>query len=161
MQASTLGSMEALLVFLRSPAVKIPVSGIALGPIHKKDILKASTMVERGKKEYAVILAFDVPVSKEAEQIAKENGVTIFKADIIYHLFDMFTDYMTKVIILYLIKPLLRYRISFSFRTYTCTQKKCTGACLFTKLTFRHPLHYSYAKRNVMQLQKRLLSQSL
>lgn len=125
MQASTLGSMEALLVFLRSPAVKIPVSGIALGPIHKKDILKASTMAERGKKEYAVILAFDVPVSKEADQIAKENGVTIFKADIIYHLFDMFTEYMDKVILTHLIRP-VPMSLFLPFRACTHVRQKKT-----------------------------------
>jgi len=62
-QASTLGSLEALLEFLKSPAVAIPVSGIAIGPIHKKDVMRASVMLERKRKEYAVILAFDVKVS--------------------------------------------------------------------------------------------------
>ncbi|XP_033144924.1 eukaryotic translation initiation factor 5B-like [Brassica rapa] len=37
-QASTLGSLEALLEFLKSPAVKILVSGIGIGPVHKTDI---------------------------------------------------------------------------------------------------------------------------
>ena len=47
MQASTLGSLEALLEFLRSPAVKIPVSGISIGPIHKRDIMRANVMMEK------------------------------------------------------------------------------------------------------------------
>lgn len=95
-QASTLGSMEALLDFLGSDAVKIPVSGIALGPIHKKDVMRASTIMDR-KPEYAVILAFDVPVTKEAQEFADNTGVKIFTADIIYHLFDQFTKYMEEV----------------------------------------------------------------
>ena len=40
---------------------------------------------------FAVILAFDVNVSKEAREIAEEFNVKIFTADIIYHLFDQFT----------------------------------------------------------------------
>ncbi|GJP72381.1 hypothetical protein CLOP_g3120, partial [Closterium sp. NIES-67] len=96
-QASTLGSLEALLEFLKSPAVKIPVSGIAIGPVHKKDVMRASVMLERKRKEYAVILAFDVKVSTEAREMAEELGVRIFTADIIYHLFDQFTAYMAGV----------------------------------------------------------------
>ena len=38
-QASTLGSLEALLEFLKS--MNIPVCSINIGPIHKKDVLKA------------------------------------------------------------------------------------------------------------------------
>ena len=89
-QASTLGSLEALLEFLRTS--KIPVSGINIGPVHKKDVMRAATMLEKAK-ELAVILCFDVPVDKEAEKIAAELDIKIFKADIIYHLFDQFTKY--------------------------------------------------------------------
>ncbi|KAF2291216.1 hypothetical protein GH714_020699 [Hevea brasiliensis] len=92
-QASTLGSLEALLEFLKSPAVSIPVSGIGIGPVHKKDVMKASVMLEK-KKEYATILAFDVKVTQEARELADELGVKIFIADIIYHLFDQFKAYI-------------------------------------------------------------------
>ncbi|KAI3922263.1 hypothetical protein MKX01_005952 [Papaver californicum] len=92
-QASTLGSLEALLEFLKSPAVNIPVSGISIGPVHKRDVMRASVMLER-KKEYATILAFDVKVTSEARELAEESGVKIFIADIIYHLFDQFKAYI-------------------------------------------------------------------
>jgi translation initiation factor 5B len=45
-----------------------------------------------------VILAFDVKVDKDAEQMAEEQGVKLFKADIIYHLFDKFTAYHEGII---------------------------------------------------------------
>ncbi|CAN1268735.1 Eukaryotic translation initiation factor 5B [Linum perenne] len=95
-QASTLGSLEALLEFLKSPAVKIPVSGIGIGPVHKKDVMKASVMLGK-KKEYATILAFDVKVTPEAQELADGSGVKIFIADIIYHLFDQFKAYIDKL----------------------------------------------------------------
>ncbi|GEM08221.1 translation initiation factor 5B [Rhodotorula toruloides] len=91
-QASTLGSLEALLEFLKSDAVKIPVAGINIGPVHKKDVMRCATMLERAP-ELAVILCFDVAVDKDAERQAEELGVKIFKADIIYHLFDQFMVY--------------------------------------------------------------------
>lgn len=95
-QASTLGSLEALLEFLKSPAVNIPVSGISIGPVHKKDVMRASVMLEK-KKEYATILAFDVKVTPEAREYADEVGVKIFMADIIYHLFDQFKAYIDDI----------------------------------------------------------------
>ncbi|KAF9779459.1 P-loop containing nucleoside triphosphate hydrolase protein [Thelephora terrestris] len=93
-QASTLGSLEALLDFLKSS--KIPVSGINIGPVHKKDIMRAATMLEKAK-ELACILCFDVNVDKEAERLAEEMGIKLFKADIIYHLFDAFTAYNAEI----------------------------------------------------------------
>ncbi|KAK6923757.1 Translation initiation factor IF- 2, domain 3 [Dillenia turbinata] len=92
-QASTLGSLEALLAFLKEDEVSIPVSGIGIGPVHKKDVMKASVMLEK-KKEFATILAFDVKVTPEARELAEEYGVKIFIADIIYHLFDQFKAYI-------------------------------------------------------------------
>ncbi|KAF2004617.1 hypothetical protein P154DRAFT_519118 [Amniculicola lignicola CBS 123094] len=90
-QASTLGSLEALLEFLR--VSKIPVASISIGPVFKKDVLRAGVMLEKAK-EYAVMLCFDVKVDKDAMAYANEIGVKIFEADIIYHLFDKFTAHM-------------------------------------------------------------------
>lgn len=93
-QASTLGSLEALLDFLK--ASKIPVSGINIGPVHKKDVMRCGTMLEKAK-ELACLLCFDVPVDRDAERLADEMGIKIFKADIIYHLFDAFTAYNAEI----------------------------------------------------------------
>jgi translation initiation factor 5B len=47
-QASTLGSLEALLAFLKQ--MKIPVFNINIGPVHKKDVMRASIMLEHQKE---------------------------------------------------------------------------------------------------------------
>lgn len=93
-QASTLGSLEALLEFLK--VSKIPVSNISIGPVYKRDVMQAGIMLEKAK-EYAVMLCFDVKVDKEAQAYADEVGVKIFTADIIYHLFDDFTKHMAQL----------------------------------------------------------------
>ncbi len=76
--------------------------------MHKKDVMKASVMLERDNQlvamaivvmvinlyiRWACILAFDVRVEREAQEMADNVGVKIFTADIIYHLFDNFTKY--------------------------------------------------------------------
>lgn len=93
-QASTLGSLEALLEFLR--VSKIPVANISIGPVHKRDVITASTMLEKAK-EFAVMLCFDVKVDKDAMELAAQMGVKIFTAEIIYHLFDDFTKHMAQL----------------------------------------------------------------
>jgi len=89
-QASTLGSLEALLQFLKDS--KIKYSGVSIGPVHKKDVMKASVMLQHDK-EFACLLAFDVKVERDAQETADTLGVRIFTADIIYHLFDQFMGY--------------------------------------------------------------------
>ena len=95
-QASTIGSLEALLEYLYQQ--KIPVSSINIGPVHKKDILKCVKSTNAGgarqHKEFATLLAFDVKVTPEARDFAEEEGIKIFTAEIIYHLFDSFTLYV-------------------------------------------------------------------
>lgn len=93
-QASTLGSLEALLEFLKQ--MKIPVANISIGPVYKRDVMMAGTMLEKAK-QFAVMLCFDVKVDKEAQAYAEEQGVKIFTADIIYHLFDDFTKHMAQL----------------------------------------------------------------
>jgi len=95
-QASTLGSLEALLEFLKTS--KIPVVNISIGPVHKKDVMKAMKALaadeSKQKKEFATLLAFDVSITPEAAKFAEEEGIKIFSANIIYHLFDEFTKYV-------------------------------------------------------------------
>ncbi|KAI1107048.1 hypothetical protein F4804DRAFT_299187 [Jackrogersella minutella] len=90
-QASTLGSLEALLDFLKD--CKIPVANVGIGPVFKRDIVQCATMLEKSP-DYAVMLCFDVKIDKEAQAYADENGIKVFTADIIYHLFDAFTKHM-------------------------------------------------------------------
>lgn len=96
-QASTIGSLEALLQFMKDS--KIPVSGVNIGTVFKKDIMKAQNQLEKedSKPEFAVVLAFDVKVSPEASEYAEKIGVKIFTADIIYHLTIAFTKYVEEL----------------------------------------------------------------
>jgi translation initiation factor IF-2 len=94
-KASTLGSLEALLSFLLEK--EIPIFDVGIGEVSKKDVSKAMIMKEKKHPEYAVILCFDVKVSSEAKRQAAADGVGIFTADIIYHLFDRFTAYMDTI----------------------------------------------------------------
>ncbi len=56
-----------------------------------------SCCATQGCKKYGIILAFDVPVTREAQELADKEGVRIMRADIIYHLFDQFTAYCKEV----------------------------------------------------------------
>jgi translation initiation factor IF-2 len=74
------GSHESLLESsadnaLLVPRVQIPVSSINIGPINKKDVMRANAMIERGSKKFGVILAFDVPGA--GPQAARLAGVNL------------------------------------------------------------------------------------
>jgi translation initiation factor 5B len=77
-QASTLGSLEALLTFLQQ--MKIPVFNFGIGPIFKNTIVRAATMLEKAP-EYAVILAFDVQIEKDASELAQKAGMKVFSGE--------------------------------------------------------------------------------
>lgn len=62
-----MGALEALLEFFKANSV--PYSGIRVGPVVKRDVMKAAAMLEHDPM-YAVILAFDVKVEKDAQELA-------------------------------------------------------------------------------------------
>lgn len=95
-QASTLGSLEAFIVFLNSQDANIPVGDIGIGPVHKKDVLKASVMLNK-REEFSTILALDVKVTPEARELADKLEVRIFTDDVIFQLFRQFKDYFDSV----------------------------------------------------------------
>jgi len=90
-QASTLGALEALLEFFK--VNKVPYSGVRVGPVVKRDVMKAAAMLEHNPM-YAAILAFDVKVERDAQELADKEGVKIFSEETIYHLGDRYVDYI-------------------------------------------------------------------
>jgi translation initiation factor 5B len=82
-QASALGSLEALLAFVKQGNIAMFSRGV--GPADpSQGCGEASVMLDRkGKEEYAVMLAFDVKIAPEALEEAENLGVRIFTADII------------------------------------------------------------------------------
>lgn len=93
-QASTLGSLEAILTFLKEK--KIEIAAVGLGSLQKKDVTKIQIIHSKNDnplKEHLTILAFDIKVNPEAQVLANEHGIKIFTADIIYHLFDNYISY--------------------------------------------------------------------
>ena len=98
--ASTLGSLEALLDFLK--ASKIPVSTVCIGDVTKNDLTKILTpFVQEDnrckKKEYLTLLAFDVKLLPDAIKFAEEYHIKIISAKIIYHLFDGFMKHVEHI----------------------------------------------------------------
>ena len=88
-QASTLGSLEAILKYLEEQKVK--VSNVGVGDLYRKDVFLFQTMHSQDitvKKGDLVILCFDNKVLPEAQEFADKNGIQILVDDVIYHLFD-------------------------------------------------------------------------
>lgn len=121
-QASTLGSLEALLEFLKQS--KIPYSSVRIGPVVRKDVMKISTMLEHAPT-YACILAFDVKIERDAQELADNLGVRIFQAEIIYHLFDKFTAHIEDV--------KKKQREQFKSIAVFPTKLKILPTCIFNK----------------------------
>ena len=96
--ASTLGSLEALLQYLKQ--MKIPVSTVCIGDVSKNDLFKILTPFNQDdenkckKREYLSLLAFDVKLLPEAIKFADDYKIKVITAKIIYHLFDGFTKHV-------------------------------------------------------------------
>ena len=94
-KSSTLGSLEAFLSLLKQE--NIPVSGAGIGKIFKKDILKSSRKLSDNKKEYSVILCFNLKESSEITKEAEKEDVKIFTGEIIYNIVDMYKKYLSDI----------------------------------------------------------------
>mmetsp|Transcript_15238 Transcript_15238/g.36744 ORF Transcript_15238/g.36744 Transcript_15238/m.36744 type:complete len:1009 (-) Transcript_15238:231-3257(-) len=95
-KASTLGALEALQKFMDDS--DIPVFKRGIGVVNRKDVKRACLMLEKGRKDVACILAFNVKIAESARAEADKAGLNIFTAEIIYHLFDSFTAHRKKVL---------------------------------------------------------------
>src|SRR3989344_198058 len=91
LKADTLGSLEAMLKLVEDAGV--PVRKAEVGSVMKQDIIEVQNLKEDIRK---VVLAFNVKILDEAEQFAKDMGITIFSNNIIYRLIDEYKEWSFK-----------------------------------------------------------------
>lgn len=87
LKADTLGSLEALIGFLRDR--DIPIRRADIGDISKKDVVEISTVAEADSL-LGVILAFNSKVLPDASTEASTLELPIFQSRIIYDLVDQY-----------------------------------------------------------------------
>lgn len=91
LRTDTLGSLEAVLQFLRDRNVPVRVADV--GPIVKRDIIEAKAAGDSDPLN-AVVLGFNVKISPEIKELAAEYGVEIFLNEVIYRLYDEYNAWL-------------------------------------------------------------------
>ena len=98
LQTSSMGSMEAISNYLEEKGINVATKG--LGKMHKKDALKVFPQIEKSKsKRYHVVLAFDVSVTKDAEEELTRGDIKIFTNNHVYTLVDEYEKYISELVI--------------------------------------------------------------
>jgi translation initiation factor 5B len=82
-KADTLGSLEALVKILNDN--QIPVKKAEIGHVTKQDVIEIDVVKDEEKR---AILCFNVDLLEEAESLAKEKKIPVFKSNIIYRIVE-------------------------------------------------------------------------
>lgn len=94
LKTDTLGSLEALIGFLKDNGVKIRVANV--GSISKRDILEVQ-LVKQENESLGVILSFNAPVLPDAREIADKEKIPIFENDVIYRLLEDYQHWLVEL----------------------------------------------------------------
>ncbi len=90
LKADTLGALEAITTVLKKKEAPIRIADI--GNVNKADLVQAESVMV-SDRYLGVILAFNVKVSEDVAEDAKERGVRIFQSEVIYNLIDDYTNW--------------------------------------------------------------------
>jgi len=90
-RSDTLGSLEALIKILQEN--EIPIKRAEVGPVTKQDIVELQPLKDDLKK---VVLVFNVGVLSEAETMARDLKIKIFKNNIIYRLIEDYQKWVSE-----------------------------------------------------------------
>ncbi len=93
-KADTLGTLEAVVEALKREGIPVRLGDV--GPVSKNDVLEA-VVTKNSRKEYGVIIAFNVKVLTEAEEMAAREGIKIFRHNVIYRLIEEFVEWIKKL----------------------------------------------------------------
>ncbi len=92
-KADTLGSLEALVGYIES--MGFPVRYADVGPVVKRDVVEAS-LTSKEDRYLAAVIAFNVKVTEDARELAKESGIRIFEGNIIYRVVEEFAEWYSR-----------------------------------------------------------------
>jgi len=93
LKADTLGSLEALINFLREEKVQIRKADV--GFVSKRDVVEAA-VVKESDPLTSVILAFHTKFLPDAKEEAINQDIKIFESDVIYRLIEEYLDWVKK-----------------------------------------------------------------
>jgi translation initiation factor 5B len=93
-KADALGSLEALVNFLRDSNIQIRFA--AVGDVTKKDIYQASLAKEKDKT-FGIILSFRTSVFEDAQEEASRLQIPIIESDIIYRLSEEYQEHQYRI----------------------------------------------------------------
>ncbi|KRH93779.1 Translation initiation factor 5B (eIF-5B) [Pseudoloma neurophilia] len=96
LQASSLGSLEALIALVKAENIKIASIGIGKN-ITRKDILKMKA-IKKKDPIVGIMLCFDTKIEKEMLEIAENHHIKVFEAQIIYNLIDKYLEYTKQIV---------------------------------------------------------------
>ncbi len=94
LKSDSLGSLEAIVRFLKEKGVPIRIAGI--GPVTRREVVEASIVKETNELS-GVILCFHVSVLPNAEEEADKLKIKIFQNDIIYRLYEDYEEWMADI----------------------------------------------------------------
>lgn len=87
-RADTLGSLEAIIKFLKEHSIPIRIAKI--GSVTKTDVMS----LESAEPKVRIIFAFNTGVLPEAESQIKESGVKLIASDVIYRFTEEYDAYI-------------------------------------------------------------------
>ena len=89
--ADTLGGLEALAFECRSE--KVPIHEAEVGPVGRPTVVKEADVRD---VSHRAVLAFQVPVSVEALEAAKQADVHVFRGDVMYRILEEYLAWRTQ-----------------------------------------------------------------
>lgn len=93
-KADTLGSLEALVRLIKEKG--IPIAKADIGDIDKEDIDLCLT-VRNKKKEYSVIIGFNVKIDPNVEDLIKSYNIKVILNNVIYRLIEDVEAYINEI----------------------------------------------------------------
>lgn len=92
-QCSTLGSLEAMLAHMQKYYPQHHVAYAGVGPLQKPHLQPMIEIAKRSPK-VAVCLCFNIKIDNDVKRHAQNHNIVIFEAEIIYHLTDLYENYL-------------------------------------------------------------------